>query len=85
MFCVNKVMMCCHFVSFSFFVVCFMENVGQGTSGSRGGAPGARPPNGRGPMIFYAKNAQFSQFFPTLASLAIHFKHNFNRNMSRTR
>jgi len=28
----------------------------QNTSGSRGGAPGARPhPNGRGPMIFYAK------------------------------
>ena len=22
-----------------------------------GGAPGARPPNGRGPMIFYAQNA----------------------------
>ena len=29
-----------------------------------GGAPGARPPpNGRGPMIFYAQNAIFSQFF----------------------
>jgi len=28
-----------------------------------GGAPGARPPNGRGPMIFYAQNAEFSQFF----------------------
>jgi len=23
----------------------------------------ARPPNGRGPMIFYAQNANFSQFF----------------------
>jgi len=29
-----------------------------------GGAPGARPPpNGRGPMIFYAQNANFSHFF----------------------
>jgi len=26
-----------------------------------GGAPA--PPNGRGPMIFYAQNAKFSQFF----------------------
>ena len=51
-------------------------------SGSRGGAPGAPPSNGREPMIFYAQNAQFSQFFSTLA---IHFKHNFNRNMARTR
>ena len=37
------------------------------TSGSRGGgAPGARPPNGRRPMIFYAQNAIFSYFFPPL-------------------
>ena len=37
-----------------------------------GGAPGARPPpNGRGPMIFYAPNANVSQFFSSLASLAI--------------
>ena len=58
----------------------------QFTSGSRGGAPGAPPPpNGRGPMIFYAQIAQFSLYFSTLASLAIHFKHNFNRNMARTR
>jgi len=28
-----------------------------------GGTPGARPPNGRGPMIFYAQNANFSHFF----------------------
>jgi len=47
-----------------------------------GGAPGARPPNGRGTMIFYAQNANFSQFF--LRSL-IYFKHNFNRNMAKTR
>ena len=33
------------------------------TSGSRGGAPGARPPNGRGPKIFCAQNANFSQVF----------------------
>ena len=47
------------------------------TSGSRGGAPGARPPpNGRGP-VFYAQNANFSQF-SSLASLAINFKHSFN-------
>ena len=30
-----------------------------------GGAPGAPPPpNGRGPMIFYVQNANFSQFPP---------------------
>jgi len=28
-----------------------------------GGASGATPPNGRGPMIFYAQNAIFSHFF----------------------
>jgi len=50
-----------------------------------GGAPGARPPNGRGPMIFYAQNAIFSHFFSSLASLAINFKSNFNRNMAKTR
>ena len=27
------------------------------------GAPGAPPPNDRGPMIFYAQNANFSHFF----------------------
>ena len=27
-----------------------------------GGAPGARAPNGRGPVFFYATNAIFSQF-----------------------
>ena len=30
------------------------------------GAPGAPPPNGRGPMIFYAQNAFFSQLFSSL-------------------
>jgi len=37
---------------------------------------------------FYAQNATFSQFFSSLASLAnvaIHFKHNCNRNMPKTR
>ena len=29
-----------------------MKKIIELTSGSRGGAPGARPPNGRGPMIF---------------------------------
>ena len=35
------------------------------TSGSRGGGRTRRapPPNGRGPKIFYAQNANFSQFF----------------------
>ena len=34
------------------------------TSGTRGGAPGAPPPpNDRGPMIFYAENANFPHFF----------------------
>jgi len=38
-----------------------------------GGAHPARaPPNGRGPMIFYAQNAEFSQFFSSLATLAIY-------------
>ena len=37
-----------------------------------GGAHPARaPPDGRGPMIFYAQNANFSQFFSSLASLAL--------------
>jgi len=38
-----------------------------------GGAHPARPPNGRGPMMFYATNAKFPQFV-SLASLAIYFK-----------
>jgi len=33
------------------------------SSGSSGGAPGARPPNGRGPMFFLAKYVIFSLFF----------------------
>jgi len=28
------------------------------------GAPGLRPPNGRGPMFFYAQQAYFSQICP---------------------
>jgi len=44
-------------------------------------ADSSPPPNGRGP-IFYAPNAIFSHFF---SSLAIYFKHNFNRNMAKTR
>jgi len=55
------------------------------TSGSRGGAPGARPPNGRGPMIFYAQNAIFFSIFFTLATLAINFKLSLNRYMAKTR
>ena len=50
--------------------------------------PGGRtrrpPPNDRGPMIFYAQNANFSHF-SSLASLAIHFKWDFSRNMAKTR
>jgi len=54
------------------------------TSGSRGRRTRrALPPNGRGPMIFYAQNTKFSPFF-TLASLAIHVKHHFNRNVPKT-
>jgi len=54
------------------------------TSGSRGGAHPARaPPNGRGPMIFYAQNAIFSHFYSSLASLATNFKHDFYRNMAK--
>ena len=36
------------------------------------------PPNGRGPMIFYAQNAKNSPFF-SLATLAIHLKPIFNK------
>ena len=50
-----------------------------------GGAPGARPPNGRGPMIFLCPKRYFFAIFSSLASLAITFKHNFNRNMDLTR
>ena len=39
------------------------------TSGSRGGAHPAPPPNVRGPMFFYSQNANFSQYF--LRSLLI--------------
>ena len=54
------------------------------TIGSRGGgAPGAPPPNGR-VYDFYAPNAIFPKF-SSLASLAIHFKHNFKRKMVKTR
>jgi len=53
------------------------------TSGSTGGAPGTLPPNGRGPIIFYAQNAIFFSIVSLLASLAINFKHNFNRNMAK--
>jgi len=49
-----------------------------------GGAHPARaPPNGRGPMIFYAQNAIFLSFFSSLASLAINFKHNFNSSIAK--
>jgi len=44
--------------------------------------PAPPPPNGRGPMIFYAQNAIFSQLF--LASLANHFMRYFNRNVAQT-
>ena len=45
-----------------------------------GGAhPAPPPPNGRGPMIFLCLNANFI-YFSSLASLAINFKHTFNRN-----
>jgi len=39
------------------------------------------PPNGRGPMFFYAQNAIFSLFF---SSLAINFKHNINSIWSKS-
>ena len=47
-----------------------------------GGAHGA-PPDGRGPTIFMPKTLIFSIFLP-LASLALNFKHNFNKNMAKT-
>ena len=47
------------------------------TSRSREGVP-----NGRGPMIVYAQNANFSLF--SVASLAIHFKLYFDRNRNKT-
>ena len=44
------------------------------TSGSRGGgAPGAPPPNDRGPMIFYAQNAFFFHFFFARDSFLAYF------------
>ena len=36
-------------------------------------------------MILYAQNDNFSQNFSSLASLAIIFKSNFNRNIAKTR
>ena len=54
-------------------------------AGPGGAHPARTPPNGRGHMIFYAQNAQFSQFFSSLASLAIYFKPSFIRNMAKTR
>ena len=46
-------------------ITCDGVSVVSFTSGSRGGAHPARAPtNGRGPMIFYAQNANFSHFFP---------------------
>jgi len=53
------------------------------TSGSRGAHPARATPNGRGPMIVYAQNANFSHFFLPRFT-CINFKHNFNRNMSNT-
>ena len=50
-----------------------------------GGAPGARPPNGRGPMIFYAYKANFSHFFPRSLRSRFILKSNFNRDMAKTR
>jgi len=44
------------------------------TSGFRGGAPGARPPNGRECMIFFMLITQIFHNFSSLASLANHFK-----------
>ena len=62
------------------FLVCSI----QGTSGSRGGAHPARaPPNGSGPKIFLCPKRLFFTIFSSLASLAINFKHNFNRNMAQ--
>jgi len=51
-----------------------------------GGAPGAPPPpNGCGPMILIFDNAQNAIFSHFFSSLAINLKHNFNRNMAKTR
>ena len=48
-----------------------------------GGAPGARPPLTAADLwVFYAQNANFTHFFSSIASLAIDFKYNFNRNMA---
>ena len=40
---------------------------------------------GRGPMIFLCPKRHFFSFFSSLASLAIHFKSNFNRYMAKSR
>ena len=42
------------------------------TSGSRGGATGARPPNGRGPMIFLCPKRKFSSFLCCIIICCIH-------------
>jgi len=36
-----------------------LNSMHQPLAGPWGGAPGARPPNDRGPMLLYAKNAIF--------------------------
>ena len=54
------------------------------TSGSRGEAhPAPPPPIGRGPMIFLCPKRLIFSFFPSLASLAIHFRAHFNRTMPK--
>ena len=63
-----------------------MMNVELNALADPGGAHPARaPPNGRGPMILLCPKRQFFSFFSSLASLAIHFKSNFNRYMAKTR
>jgi len=68
------------------YAFCILNTNKYSLADSGGGAAHpARQPNGRGSMILYDQNANFSQFFSSVASLAIKFKHNFNRNMAKTR
>jgi len=78
-------MICIHVLcnSSGTFLSCWLVNALAGPGGGAHPAPHPRP-NGRGPMICYVQNANFSHFFSSLASLAINLKHNFNRNMAKT-
>ena len=61
---VSKCLLCVRLRSQILFAVVSFFKKDSNPLADPGGAPGARPPpNGRGPMIFYAQNAIFSHFF----------------------